>query len=78
MGACSPADLSGTGVFRPTNGLTYLRNDPATIGAADIQMVYAVPNDKPVAGHWSSAGLVPIRPPESTSALAPTFVPGRR
>jgi hypothetical protein len=78
MGACSPADLSGTGVFRPTNGLTYLRNDPATSGVADIQMVYGVPNDKPVAGHWSAAGLAPIRAPESTSPLAPTFVPRRQ
>ena len=67
---------SGTGVFRPTNGLTYLRNDPATSGVADIQIVYGVPNDKPVAGHWiaASAPMTSLPLPTPTR-LAPTFVP---
>ena len=62
---------TGIGVFRPTNGLTYLRNDPTTSGVADIQMVYGVANDKPVAGHWivNTGGHSPV--------LAPTFQPRR-
>gem|GEM_PF-1224142 len=41
----------GVGVFRPTSGLIYLKN-ALTTGYADIQIVYGIPNDIPVAGHW--------------------------
>ncbi|MEP7284550.1 MAG: right-handed parallel beta-helix repeat-containing protein [Chloroflexota bacterium] len=75
---------SGIGVFRPTNGLIYLKNSPVT-GYADISMVYGVPNDKPVAGHWvSSQAQLPLTaapvittasPTTETPKIAPTFVP---
>ena len=42
---------AGVGVFRPTNGLIYLKN-ALTSGFADTQIVYGIPNDIPVAGHW--------------------------
>ena len=42
---------AGVGVFRPTNGLLYLKND-LTSGFADVNIVYGIPNDIPVAGHW--------------------------
>jgi Cadherin-like len=69
---------TGTGVFRPTNGLTYLRNDPTTSGVADIQMVYGVPNDKPVAGHWiAGSNIARQATGVPTPPLAPTFQPKR-
>jgi hypothetical protein len=69
---------TGTGVFRPTNGLTYLRNDPTTSGVADIQMVFGVPNDKPVAGHWiSGPNIAGQLTPTPTLRLAPTCQPKR-
>ncbi|MEP7288159.1 MAG: hypothetical protein ABI947_20585 [Chloroflexota bacterium] len=43
----------GLGVFRPSNGLIYLRNHPTT-GIADTTLVFGIPNDKPVAGHWGT------------------------
>ncbi|MEP7286189.1 MAG: SBBP repeat-containing protein [Chloroflexota bacterium] len=58
---------AGIAVFRPSNGLIYLKNTPTT-GYADIQIVFGIPNDKPVAGHWFAG---PPTPPK----LAPTFVP---
>ena len=42
---------AGVGVFRPTNGLIYLKND-LTTGFANVNIVYGIPNDIPVAGHW--------------------------
>ncbi|MEP7286235.1 MAG: putative Ig domain-containing protein [Chloroflexota bacterium] len=64
----------GIGVFRPSNGLIYLKNVPTT-GFADISIVFGIPNDKPVAGHWFAGP--PIPPPTEPPApkLAPTFVP---
>ncbi|MEP7288199.1 MAG: SBBP repeat-containing protein [Chloroflexota bacterium] len=60
---------AGIGVFRPSNGLIYLKNSPTT-GFADIQLVFGIANDKPVAGHWA------VSPPiHQTPQLAPTFVP---
>jgi glucose/arabinose dehydrogenase len=74
MGDWNADGFSGIGVFRPSNGLTYLKNDPTTSGVADIQMVYGVANDKPVAGHWA-AGAPSVAQIVPTSPLAPTFVP---
>jgi hypothetical protein len=67
--------ISGIGVFRPTTGLMFLRNDPTTSGVADIQFVYGVANDKPVAGHWVAGAPSISNPVQSTPVLAPTFVP---
>jgi len=44
--------FSGTGVFRPTNGQIYLKNASKT-GFADTALVYGLPNDVPIAGHWA-------------------------
>jgi len=49
---------AGVGVFRPTNGLLYLKNALIT-GNADVQIVYGVPNDIPVAGHWGISSPAP-------------------
>ncbi len=62
---------SGVGVFRPTDGVTFFKNALST-GFADIEIVYGIAGDKPIAGVW---GVPP--PPEAPSApeVAPTFVP---
>ena len=49
---------AGVGVFRPTNGLLYLKNDLST-GFADVNIVYGIPNDFPVAGHWGISSPAP-------------------
>ena len=41
----------GIGLFRPTNGYTYLQNT-LTTGYADNTFVYGIAGDIPVAGHW--------------------------
>ncbi len=43
------------GVFRPSNGITYLRNSN-TGGFADINMVYGVNGDTSIAGDWDNDG----------------------
>jgi CSLREA domain-containing protein len=63
----------GAGVFRPTNGITYFKNE-LTTGFADIAIVYGIAGDKPVAGVWQFSGADQANPPEQPS-LAPTFVP---
>jgi hypothetical protein len=72
---------TGIGVFRPSNGLIYLKNDPTTDGVADINIVFGIPNDLPVAGHWSAGTNIANQPSISASPtpkLAPTFVPKRK
>ncbi|MEP7285329.1 MAG: Ig-like domain-containing protein [Chloroflexota bacterium] len=75
----------GVGVFRPSNGLIYLKND-LTTGFADINIVFGIANDKPVAGHWAvgsgnskpnpTTRIVPaVQPTAQPPKLAPTFVP---
>ena len=49
---------AGVGVFRPTNGLLYLKND-LTTGFADVNIVYGIPNDIPIAGHWGISSPAP-------------------
>ena len=48
-----------TGVFRPGNGLLYLKNSNTT-GFADIALNYGLPGDKPVVGDWDGDGTVTI------------------
>ncbi len=43
------------GVFRPTNGITYLRNTN-TGGFADVDMVYGVNGDTSISGDWDGDG----------------------
>jgi hypothetical protein len=46
----------GVGVFRPSNGLIYLKNN-LTTGFADYTMVLGVPGDIGLAGDWNGDGL---------------------
>src|SRR6266540_1576705 len=48
-----------TGVFRPSNGALYLKNQNTT-GVADIQINYGIPNDYPIVGDWDGNGTVTI------------------
>ena len=55
---CAVAAVLGrdtTGVFRPSNGLLYLKNSN-TSGFADIAINYGVPGDYPVVGDWDGDG----------------------
>jgi len=53
------ADKDTTGVFRPSNGLLYLKNTNQT-GVADIALNYGLPGDYPVVGDWDGDGKVTI------------------
>lgn len=50
------ATHDGAGVFRPTNGIIYLKND-LTTGFSDNYMVLGNPGDAPVAGDWDGDGV---------------------
>jgi hypothetical protein len=59
---CSHGRRSGaatTGVFRPGNGLLYLKNSNDT-GFADIALNYGLPGDYPIVGDWDGDGTVTI------------------
>jgi hypothetical protein len=45
-----------TGVFRPSNGIIFLKNSNST-GFADIALNYGVPGDRPVVGDWNGDGI---------------------
>ena len=44
-----------TGVFRPSNGIIFLKNSHST-GFADIGLNYGIPGDYPVVGDWDGDG----------------------
>ena len=48
-----------TGVFRPGNGLLYLKNQNTT-GTADIAINYGLGGDYPVVGDWDGDGITTI------------------
>jgi len=52
-------DSETTGVFRPSNGLLYLKNSNTT-GFADIAINYGLPGDYPVVGDWDGNGTATI------------------
>ena len=54
-----PPERDTTGVFRPSNGLLYLKNSNDT-GFADIALNYGLPGDYPVVGDWDGNGTVTI------------------
>ena len=47
------------GVFRPSNGLLFLKNSNST-GIADAALNYGLPGDYPVVGDWDGNGTVTI------------------
>jgi photosystem II stability/assembly factor-like uncharacterized protein len=51
--------IDTTGVFRPSNGLLYLKNYNVT-GFADVALNYGLPGDYPVVGDWDGNGTVTI------------------
>ena len=52
-------DKDTVGVFRPTNGALYLKNENVT-GVADIAINYGLPGDYPVTGDWDGNGTTTI------------------
>ena len=52
-------DKDSTGVFRPSNGLLYLKNSNVT-GFADVAINYGLSGDYPVVGDWDGNGTVTI------------------
>ncbi len=48
-----------TGVFRPSNGVLYLKNANTT-GPADITLYYGKPGDHPITGDWTGTGYKSI------------------
>jgi hypothetical protein len=53
------ADKDTTGVFRPSNGLLYLKNLNIT-GFADVAINYGLAGDYPVVGDWDGNGTATI------------------
>jgi hypothetical protein len=53
------APIDSTGVFRPTDGLLYLKNNNVT-GIADLALNYGLAGDDPVVGDWDGDGIVTI------------------
>ena len=47
------------GVFRPSNGLLFLKNNNTT-GIADVAINYGLPGDYPVVGDWDGNGTTTI------------------
>jgi hypothetical protein len=50
------APHAGVGVFRPSNGLIYLKDQLST-GIADHTMVLGIPGDDGLAGDWNGKGF---------------------
>ena len=48
-------DRDTVGIFRPSNGITFLKNTNAS-GFADIALNYGQPGDYPVVGDWDGNG----------------------
>jgi parallel beta-helix repeat protein len=48
-----------TGVFRPSNGLLYLKNQNTT-GFADVAINYGIGGDQPISGDWDGNGTATI------------------
>ena len=53
------SDRDTTGVFRPSNGVIFLKNSNVS-GFADVALNYGLPGDYPVVGDWDGNGTVTI------------------
>jgi len=58
-GSLNILDKDTTGVFRPSNGLLYLKNSN-TSGFADVAINYGMAGDCPVVGDWDGNGTATI------------------
>jgi hypothetical protein len=57
--APAPTGPDTTGVFRPINGLIFMKNKNET-GFADIALNYGLPGDYPVVGDWDGNGTTTV------------------
>jgi hypothetical protein len=55
-GDCDGDGIDTTGVFRPSNGMIFLKNKNES-GLADVALNYGIPGDKPVTGDWNDDGV---------------------
>ena len=55
----APMDADTTGVFRPINGIIFLKNTHNS-GFADVGLNYGIPGDYPVIGDWNGNGTANI------------------
>ena len=55
----TPRGPDTTGVFRPINGILFLKNTHNS-GFADVGLNYGIPGDYPVVGDWDGNGTVTI------------------
>ena len=58
-GGSANLDAVTTGVFRPSNGVLFLKNSNTT-GFADVGLNYGIPSDYPVVGDWDGNGTATI------------------
>ncbi|MBX3065178.1 MAG: right-handed parallel beta-helix repeat-containing protein [Anaerolineae bacterium] len=61
-------------IYRTSNGITYLRNDPTTTGFSDFNFVYGINGDYAFGGVWQAA-VPPSSEPTPQIEVAPTFQP---
>ncbi len=53
---CSSAGAETMGVFRPSNGVIYLKSSNST-GFAEAKLLFGIPGDLPIAGDWDGDGV---------------------
>jgi len=68
------ATHAGVGVFRPSNGLIYLKNE-LTTGFAETTIVFGVANDIPVVGRWTPQNISGSSPSPQVSDVPNLIIP---
>jgi len=74
VGVWAAQGHDGVGVFRPTSGLIYLKQN-LTTGFAETNIVFGIPGDIPVAGHWTNSSGTGAPSQIIVPASTSTFVP---